>query len=125
MTRRELDVGVDLLWEQFHSVVNMTSDQLRDFLMADAAGADGTFPDEPDLGLDADGQKVLRVLAKRKVDLTTDDVDLMERVVEQVTNLLAAQGAAGLDDAMWRRDLMVLGHDPMRGSRFPRGTRLP
>jgi hypothetical protein len=114
MNRRDLDVDVDRLWEQFHAAVNMTSQELRDFLLADAAGAYGAFRDEPDLGVDPEGRGVLRVLAKRKGDLTDDDLDLMERVIEEVSNLLAVRTTVGLDDALWRRDLMTLGHDPMR-----------
>ena len=36
------------------------------------------------------------MLSKRKADLTVDDLDLMERVIEQVSNLLAAGATAGL-----------------------------
>lgn len=105
---------VDTLWEQFHRMVNMTSSDLRAFLLADAAGADGAFPDQPDLGVDPDGRRVLAVLGKRKTDLTDEDLETMERVEEQISNLLAVRATPGLDDALWRRDLMTLGHDPMR-----------
>lgn len=114
MARRGVDVDVDRLWQRFHGVVNLTSEELRSFLLADAAGANGAFPDEPHLGVDPDGRGILQVLAKRKVDLTDDDVELMERVVEQVSNLLAVGSTPGIDRAQWRRDLMSLGHDPMR-----------
>jgi hypothetical protein len=114
MNRRNLDVDVDRLWQQFHAAVNMSSEELREFLLADAAGADGAFPDQPDLGVDPEGRGILRVLAKRKVDLTDDDLDLMERVIEEVSNLLAVRTTVGLNDSLWRRDLMTLGHDPMR-----------
>jgi hypothetical protein len=111
---RRVDVDVDRVWDQFHAAVNMTSDQLRAVLLAQAAGDDGAFPDEPDLGMDPEGRGVLAVLAKRKVDLTDADLDLMERVTEEIFNLLAARPPEGVGDDQWREDLMSLGHDPMR-----------
>ncbi|HYN93152.1 MAG TPA: DUF3140 domain-containing protein [Pilimelia sp.] len=111
---RSVDVVVDRLWEEFHAAVNMNSTQLRHHLLAAAAGADGTFPDDPDMGIDPEGRQVLAILGKRKVDLTPNDVDVMERVVEEVSNLLVARPPDGAGDEQWRDDLMSLGHDPLR-----------
>jgi hypothetical protein len=54
------------------------------------------------------------VLGKRRTDLTGADVEVMERVVDDVDRLLSARGATGLDDQQWRGDLMSLGHDPLK-----------
>ncbi|NUW43259.1 DUF3140 domain-containing protein [Nonomuraea rhodomycinica] len=100
----------DLLWEEFHGVVNMTSEELRAYLLADAAGADTTFPAETDLGIDELGRGVLHVLAKRKTDLTEDDLDTMRQVVDLVETL-----DNRTDDEARRLQLSV-GHDPLRAA---------
>lgn len=98
------------LWEEFHQVVNMPSEQLRGFLMSDAADERGVLPDEPDLGMDSTGRRIVEVLMKRKVDLTRDDVALMEQVSQRI-RALTADGEP--TDAQRRHELMRLGHDPL------------
>lgn len=100
-------IDTDMLWEEFHRVVNMTSEELRAFLLADASGEDA-FTADPDLGIDELGRGVLHVLAKRKTDLTGDDYQVMRQVVELVETV----GDRSDDEA--RRLLMSAGHDPLR-----------
>lgn len=99
----------DLLWEEFHGVVNMTSEELRAYLLADASGEEA-FPAETDLGLDSLGRGVLQVLTKRKTDLTKDDLDTMRQVVDLVETLNDRT-----DDEARRLQLSV-GHDPLRAT---------
>ncbi|WP_327587752.1 DUF3140 domain-containing protein [Nonomuraea sp. NBC_00507] len=98
----------DMLWEEFHRVVNMSSEELRAYLLADASDEE-SFPPDPDLGIDELGRGVLHVLRKRKGDLTKDDLDVMRQVVE----LVETMGDRTDDDS--RRELMTVGHDPLRG----------
>jgi hypothetical protein len=98
----------DMLWEEFHRVVNMSSEELRAYLLADASDEE-SFPPDPDLGIDELGRGVLHVLSKRKGDLTKDDLDVMRQVVE----LVETMGDRTDDDS--RRELMTVGHDPLRG----------
>lgn len=98
----------DMLWEEFHRTVNMNSEELRAYLLADASDEDG-FPPDPDLGIDELGRGVLHVLSKRKGDLTKDDLEVMRQVVELVETL-----GERIDDES-RRELMSVGHDPLRG----------
>ncbi len=100
-------IETDMLWDEFHRVVNMTSEELRAYLLADASGEDGFGPD-PDLGIDSLGRGVLHVLGKRKVDLTPDDYDTMSRVVELVETV------GNKTDDESRHLLMSAGHDPLR-----------
>ncbi|SDR17435.1 DUF3140 domain-containing protein [Thermostaphylospora chromogena] len=111
------DPGVDMLWEEFHRVVNMSSDELRSWLLTSASGEEG-FRSSPDLGVAELGRRVLHVLAKRKGDLTSADVETMNRVVDLVEERRsgAPADAGGRDE--WRRELMSVGHDPLRPSGF-------
>ncbi|TMR16539.1 DUF3140 domain-containing protein [Nonomuraea turkmeniaca] len=98
----------DLLWDEFHRLVNMNSEELRSYLLADASDEDG-FPPDPDLGIDEIGRGVLHVLGKRKGDLTKDDLKVMRQVVELIETMRDRTD----DDS--RRALMTVGHDPLRG----------
>lgn len=98
----------EMLWDEFHRLVNMNSEELRSYLLADASDEE-SFPPDPDLGIDELGRGVLHVLSKRKGDLTGDDVQVMRQVVELVETL----GDRTDDES--RRELMSVGHDPLRG----------
>ncbi|MFF3668355.1 DUF3140 domain-containing protein [Microtetraspora malaysiensis] len=111
MTDRS-DPEVDLLWEEFHEVVNMTSAELRSWLLTSASDEDA-FPADPDLGIQELGRGVLHVLRKRKVDLTDEDVEVMRRVVDFVRERVTTAPAGAVRDDRWRRALMSVGHDPL------------
>ncbi|MBO0842555.1 MAG: DUF3140 domain-containing protein [Nocardioides sp.] len=105
----------DTLWENFHRAVNMTSRELREWLAVQGAGErTETVPDHAGSEL---GHRVADILAKRRADLTSDDVTVMQRVVDKVTDLRGGdtgewEPTAG--DDRWRRRLMNVGHDPLK-----------
>lgn len=103
----------ELLWEEFHQIVNMTSDELRTWLLTDASGEDA-LPADPDLKLPELGTRVIEVLRKRKVDLTGADTETMRQVVDFVEDRLDDRPAGAEQDDHWRRELMTVGHDPLR-----------
>jgi Protein of unknown function (DUF3140) len=104
---------VEVAWDSFHQVVNMTSEELRAWLLTEASGEEAFRP-EPDLGLPELGRKVVRLLGKRKVDLTGDDAEVMAEVVDYVVTQEAQRPPEGARDDEWRRALMTVGHDPLR-----------
>lgn len=107
----EHDDRVDAVWEEFHGVVNMSSGELREWLLTDASGEEAFEQPEPDLGVSARGEEVVAVLRKRRTDVTDADIDLMERVTNGVRRLLADPRR---EDPAWRHALMTVGHDPLR-----------
>lgn len=114
MNDHRVDPEVDRVWDEFHGLVTMSSDELRRWLLADAAGEEG-FPGRPDVALAPAGHRVLRVLTKRKYELSPEDVAVMRRTVDQILDLLSIRGTpGGPGDERWRHDLMDLGHDPYK-----------
>lgn len=111
--KRRTDPDVEQLWQDFHSVVNMNGHELRTWLLTEASGP-RALPGDPDPGLPAPGRDVVDVLNKRKVDLTDSDLEVMSQVIEDVQRLRASRPAEGAADSGWRRQLMSLGHDPLR-----------
>jgi hypothetical protein len=118
MTRSNPEV--DRVWEQFHRLVNMPSPELRDWLLAAPDGADAYAP-EPGLDVWELGMRVLRLLEKRRTDVTPDDVATMRLIAELICGRLTnpPYGDAGYDP--WRHTLMMMGHDPVRVD-SPRGA---
>jgi hypothetical protein len=102
----------DELWEEFHAVVNMTSRELSDWLRTNAAAEDGQATTGlPELEV---GEAVVAILAKRRTDLTDDDVETMQHVVDQVRTIRGDEPEPEAYDDAVRRALMLMGHDPLR-----------
>ena len=114
-----VDSQVAEVWEDFHSLVNMSSPELRDWLLTTPDGADAYAP-EPDVDVHALGLQVLQVLDKRRTDLTPSDVDLMHQVTDLIRGRLANPPEDDVNNAPWRDTLLTLGHDATRPD-SPRG----
>lgn len=102
----------DELWDEFHTVVNMTSAELEEWLLVEASGeqAEGVpEQDEPDLG-----RHVVHILGKRRTDLTGDDIAVMEKVVQRVRSQRGVDLEPTAGQAAWRHRLMRIGHDPLK-----------
>jgi Protein of unknown function (DUF3140) len=106
-------------WETFHDLVNMTSPELRDWLMNTPDGAD-TYAPEPDIDIHALGMQVLQIKQKRRVDITESDMGTMQEVIDLIEGRLRNAPESDIQDDPWRDTLMTLGHDPTRPD-SPRG----
>ena len=101
---------------EFSGAVNMSANELRDWLASSESkcvgwkGADGMAPES--VG-HASGRRIVRLLAKDKETLTTDDLRHMRKVVEFVRRHLAQQ-PANPATSRWRYSLMNWGHDPLK-----------
>jgi glutamyl-tRNA reductase len=110
MTRHvEVDTA---LWDEFHRVVNMTSRELMDWLRT--RSADEHTEEFPDQAGTQTGQRVLEILKKRRVDLTSDDEQVMRKVVDRVHAERRDDLEPTAGDENWRRRLMTIGHDPLK-----------
>lgn len=107
-----ISAEVELAWADFHRLVNMTSDELRTWLLTDASGEDAFPAAGP--RVDELGARVLDVLRKRKVDLTESDAEVMQEVVDFVEDRLEHRPPNAEEDEKWRHALMSVGHDPLR-----------
>ncbi|MGW5612234.1 DUF3140 domain-containing protein [Streptomyces sp. NPDC003877] len=108
---------LDALWEDFHRVVNMTSQELAAWLrVRDADEATEPLPEQAGTPT---GQHVLAILQKRRTDLTGDDLRVMRKVVDTVTEQADLENEPEpeitAEDTRRRHRLMTLGHDPLRG----------
>jgi hypothetical protein len=106
--------GDDDLWDEFHRVVNMTSRELQDWLRTEGAGQD--VEELPDEAGPLTGRHVVDILGKRRTDLTSDDLAVMQRVVDRINRERRADLEPTAGDDAWRHRLMDLGHDPLKPS---------
>ena len=103
------------LWNEFHRVVNMTSGELREWLLTRAADEDGALEPGTQGGVGTPtGEQVLHILGKRRTDLTTDDERVMRNVVRRVTEQRRDDLEPTAGEAHWRHRLMSMGHDPLK-----------
>ncbi|GAA3740612.1 DUF3140 domain-containing protein [Salinactinospora qingdaonensis] len=110
MAAEHLDSDTEELWQEFHRLVNMTGEELREWLLTNASGPEG-FVSAPDMNLPETGRHVVHIVGKRRVDLTNADLEMMRLVVEAIRSRLAHPHES---DDEWRRAIMTLGHDPLR-----------
>ncbi|WP_159941685.1 MULTISPECIES: DUF3140 domain-containing protein [unclassified Nocardiopsis] len=105
----EHDPVIDEVWEDFHSVVNMTGQELREWLLTDASGEEA-FDSDPARPVSGRKEAIVNLLNKRRTDVTEADVELMREVTEFVRDQLADPRR---EDPAWRHRLMSVGHDPL------------
>ncbi|MFB7930101.1 MULTISPECIES: DUF3140 domain-containing protein [Streptomyces] len=107
---------LDALWEDFHRVVNMTSQELAAWLRT--RDADENAEPLPDQAGSETGQHVLAILQKRRTDLTEDDLRVMRNVVDRVTSQVDLENEPlpelTAEDTRRRHRLMTVGHDPLK-----------
>lgn len=116
------DAELGSLWNEFHTLVNMPSPELRDWLLNTPDGVD-SYLSEPGVEPHALGEQVLQILEKRRGDLTDADIATMRRVNVEIGEMLANAPADDVNNGPWRDSLRTLGHDPTR-SDSPRGPDL-
>ncbi|MGC5020052.1 DUF3140 domain-containing protein [Micromonospora sp. DT47] len=107
---KRLDPEVEVVWDDFHAEVNVPSEQLRQWLLTRGSGEESFSPD-PDLDLPEPGRHILRVLSKRKVDLTPQDIEVMREAIDRIRSLMEEKPRRGNADDEWRHSLLDLGHD--------------
>jgi hypothetical protein len=103
---------IETLWDDFHRVVNMTSQELAAWLRVSDAGEDTEpLPDRAGTPL---GQHVLAILQKRRTDLTDDDISVMYDVVDTVSDQVDLENEPEAERTRRRHQLMTIGHDPLK-----------
>ena len=98
----------------FASAVNMTVDELADWLETEPSRRVGfRRPGASESVGHASGRRIVDILAKPAIELTEDDYAHMRKVVGYV-HRHRAQPPANIYTSRWRYSLMNWGHDPVR-----------
>ena len=103
--------------DEFHAAVNMTADELREWLRSEPSrsvgwkGPDGAARESVGHSM---GRRLVVILEKDTSDLTADDYADMRKAVGFIRRHLAQEPANPVT-SRWRYSLMNWGHDPMVG----------
>lgn len=106
----------DRVAEQFSALVNMSADELRDWLNCAESkvvgwkGASGTLDES--VG-HASGRRIVEILEKDPATLSNDDYMHMRKTVGFIRRH-SAQEPSNPVSSRWRYSLMNWGHDPLK-----------
>ncbi|MGC5563647.1 DUF3140 domain-containing protein [Streptomyces sp. FR-108] len=98
--------------KEFGEAVNMTPGALKKWLDTDDSKSVGQSDGDGESVGHASGRRIVRLLEKKKADLTDDDVAHMRKVVGYVHRHLKQRPSGDVTDTRWRYSLMNWGHDP-------------
>lgn len=100
--------------EDFDAAVNMTASELKKWLDTDDSKAVGQKKDGGESTGHESGRHIVRILEKKKADLTDGDLAHMRKVVGYVKRHSAQKPKGDITDTDWRFSLMNWGHDPKK-----------
>ncbi|MDQ1124116.1 DUF3140 domain-containing protein [Microbacterium trichothecenolyticum] len=100
--------------EDFDEAVNMTASELKKWLDTDESKAVGQKRDGGESTGHESGRHIVRILEKKKADLTDDDLKHMRKVVGYVKRHSAQRPKGDVTDTDWRYSLMNWGNDPKK-----------
>ncbi|MFD4025769.1 DUF3140 domain-containing protein [Streptomyces sp. NPDC058576] len=99
--------------DHFGEAVNMTADELEEWLDTDQSREVGQKDGGESTG-HASGRRIVKLLRTRKGELKDDDLAHMRKVSGYVRRHLAQRPGGDVRDTRWRYSLMNWGHDPAK-----------
>ncbi|MDQ1111991.1 ribosomal protein S3AE [Microbacterium testaceum] len=100
--------------KDFDEAVNMTASELKKWLDTDESKSVGQKKDGGESTGHESGRHIVRILEKKKADLTDDDYAHMRKVVGYVKRHSAQKPKGDVTDTDWRYSLMNWGNDPKK-----------
>jgi hypothetical protein len=104
------------VWDEFREAVNMTPEQLEDWLDTEQSRSVGQRDGGEESTGHASGRRIVQILRTRKGDLTDDDAAHMRKVVGYVARHTAQRPDKSDDElahTRWTASLRNWGHDPL------------
>ncbi|SDQ86309.1 Protein of unknown function [Quadrisphaera sp. DSM 44207] len=106
--------GLDDVRDDWRSAVNMTPEELEDWLSTEQSQSVGDTSGDGESTGHRSGRRIVEVLRTKQADLTDDDVAHMRKVVGYVHRHLAQRPSGDVTETKWRYSLMNWGHDPLK-----------
>ena len=109
---KEIDTAT--IHAHFKSVVNMTAREIEAWLKTPESKSVGQVrPGETESIGRKSARKIIKILGKKKAELTPEDYAHMRHVYSYVRRH-AAQEPRNVETSRWRYSLMNWGHDPVK-----------
>ena len=104
----------DDIYHTFKQEVNMTAGELEKWLKTDESKSVGQDSGDGTSIGHKSGEHIVRILHKKKADLTDDDRAHMRKVHSYISRHSAQRPSGDVRDTPWRYSLMNWGHDPLK-----------
>ena len=98
----------------FDEAVNMTAAEIEKWLDTDESKSVGQKSGGGESTGHASGRRIVKILRKKKADLTDSDYAHMKKVHGYVARHSKQRPKGGVEDTDWRFSLMNWGHDPLK-----------
>jgi len=98
----------------FKHDVNMTASELEKWLKTDESKSVGQDSGNGESICHQSGEHIIRILGKKKADITPDDEAHMHKVHSYVSRHSAQRPHGDIEHSRWRYSLMNWGHDPLK-----------
>lgn len=103
------------IYQDFKEAVNMTPSELEKWLKTDESKDVGYKDDDSSESVGHEsGRKIIKILHKKKADLTNQDYTHMRKVVGYVHRHTAQRPSGNIDETPWRYSLKNWGHEPKK-----------
>ncbi|MET0299949.1 MAG: DUF3140 domain-containing protein [Flavitalea sp.] len=107
----EKTADTEEIYTSFNKLVNMTPAQLEKWLKTEESKAVGWDSGDGESIGHKSGEKIIRILAKKKTDLTAGDYEHMQKVVGYIKRHLAQKPDGNKTESNWNYSLKNWGHD--------------
>ncbi|UOR04693.1 DUF3140 domain-containing protein [Hymenobacter aerilatus] len=114
MSTASNDTENDKVYKQFKDQVNMTASELEKWLKTDESKEVGQDSGDGKSIGQKSGEHIIKILHKKKADLTDDDYAHMHKVHSYISRHSAQVPEKDKEHSRWRYSLMNWGHDPMK-----------
>ena len=98
----------------FDEAVNMTAAEIEKWLDTDESKSVGQKSGGGESTGHASGRRIVKILRKKKADLTDSDYAHMKKVHGYVARHAKQRPKGDVEDTDWRFSLMNWGHDPLK-----------
>lgn len=102
------------IYTSFHDDVNLTASELTHWLKTDESKSVGQDSSDGESIGHQSGEHIVRILKKKKADLTAADEAHTHQVHSYVSRHSAQRPAGDVEHTRWRYSLLNWGHDPLK-----------
>ncbi len=110
----EKNLEVDDVWDDWKSAVNMSAAEIERWLKTDESKEVGQKDDGGESVGHKSGRKIVKILGKKKSELTESDLEWMQKTIGYVHRHRAQGPAQDIEHSKWRYSLMNWGNDPLK-----------
>ena len=98
-------------YKEFKSLVNMTAATLQKWLVTKESKTTGLDSGDGEAIGHKSGKGIVKILGKKKGELTAKDYELMHRVISYISRHKAQKPDGGLENTRWNYSLKNWGYD--------------